>query len=149
MVQSKPKITLIGIHLATPGMEFIYEGELQECETCKVRKACNNLLPGRRYRITEVRKGSRHECVVHREATCAVNVVEAPLIALVSADMAIPNSTIQYFTSCNRTECRSFELCRPDGIIESERYLIGEILGNAPEPCERGRILKLVELRPL
>lgn len=148
-MQSKPRITLIGISLATPGLEFIYEGELQECETCKVRKACNNLQQGRRYRITEVRKGSRHECAVHREAACAVNVIEAPLIALVSADMAIPNSSIQYILPCNRMDCRSLELCRPDGIIEGERYLVGEILGNAPEPCERGRMLKLVELRPL
>lgn len=149
MLQSKPKITLIGIHLAAPGMEFIYEGELRECESCKVRKACNNLQPGRRYRITEVRAGSRHECAVHQEAACAVNVVESPLIALVSADMAIPNSTIHYVPSCSRSECRSRELCHPDGILEGERYLIGEILGNAPEPCEKGRILKLVELRPV
>ncbi|MEG3055343.1 MAG: UPF0179 family protein [Methanoculleus sp.] len=43
----------------------------------------------------------------------------------------------------------AYRLCYPDGIIEGEKYVVGEILGNAPEPCERGRPLKLVELRPI
>lgn len=144
----KSKITLIGVQLAKPGMEFIFEGELAECEVCKVRKACNNLQQGRKYRITAVRSGSRHECPIHLGGTCAVDVIEAPLIALVGADMAIVNSTIMYTSSCTKTTCRSYELCYPDGIVEGERYVVGEVLGNAPDVCERGRTLKLVELRP-
>ncbi|NLM30841.1 MAG: hypothetical protein GX216_10575, partial [Methanomicrobiales archaeon] len=54
-----------------------------------------------------------------------------------------------YEFSCPKIDCRSYRLCRPDGIIEGEKYVVGEILGNAPEPCERGRSLKLVELRPI
>jgi uncharacterized protein (UPF0179 family) len=61
--------------------------------------------------------------------------------------MAIVNSIIHYATGCSKSECRSHELCCPDGIIDGEKYLIGEVLGNAPDVCERGRILKLVELR--
>jgi uncharacterized protein (UPF0179 family) len=144
---TKTKITLIGTHLAKPGLEFIYNGPLAECEHCKVRKACHNLQAGRRYRITGVRNASRHDCSVHQDGACAVDVIESPLIALVNADMAIVNSTIHYAGGCTKVECRSHELCSPDGIIEGEKYLIGEVLGNAPDVCERGRILKLVELR--
>jgi uncharacterized protein (UPF0179 family) len=144
---TKTKITLIGTHLAKSGLEFIYEGPLPECESCKVRKACHNLQPGKRYRITGVRTGSKHECLVHKDGACAVDVMESPLIALINADMAIVNSTIHYLGGCTKVECRSHELCNPDGIIEGEKYLVGEILGNAPDTCERGRILKLVELR--
>lgn len=148
MVHAKTKITLIGIHLAKLGLEFIYEGELGRCEACKVRKACNNLQPKKRYKITAVRSISRHECLIHKGGACAVEVIESPLIALISADMAIVNSTIQSVLSCSKMECKSYELCNPNGIIEGEKYIIGEILGNAPDVCDKGRTLKLVELRP-
>ncbi|MCK9297988.1 UPF0179 family protein [Methanoculleus sp. YWC-01] len=149
MAKEKTKVTLIGARLAKPGLDFVYEGiTCTECEGCKVRKVCHNLQPGKRYRVTTVRANTRHDCPVHHEAAVAVDVVEAPIVALVSADMAIANSRISYEFSCPRTECRSYRLCRPDGIIEGEKYVVGEVLGNAPDVCERGRPLKLVELRP-
>jgi hypothetical protein len=139
MPEAKPKVTLIGRLLARPGLEFIFEGELPECEHCRVRK----------YRIVSVRTAAPHDCSVHEGGTCAVEVIESPIVALVNADMAIMNSRITFEFSCNKEECKSFELCRPDGVIDGERYLVGEILGNAPDICEKGRALKLVELRPL
>ncbi|NLB00789.1 MAG: UPF0179 family protein [Methanomicrobiales archaeon] len=150
MVKDKTKVTLIGAAIAKPGLDFVYEGiSCSECETCKVRKACHNLQAGRRYRVVTVRTNTRHDCPVHYEAVTAVDVIEAPVIALISADMAIMNSKISYEFSCPRTGCRSYRLCRPDGIIEGEKYVVGEILGNAPDICERGRSLKLVGLRPI
>lgn len=150
MVKEKTKVTLIGAKLAKQGLDFVYEGaSCPECENCKVRKACHNLQPGRRYRVATVRTNTRHDCPVHHEAVVAIDVVEAPVIALISADMAIANSKISYEFSCPRIECRSYRLCRPDGIIEGEKYVVGEVLGNAPDICERGRALKLVELRPI
>ena len=149
MPEAKPKVTLIGRLLARPGLEFIFEGELPECEHCRVRKACNNLQSGRKSRIVSVRTTAPHDGSIHEGGTCAVEVVESPIVALVNADMAIMNSRITFEFSCNKEECKSFELCRPDGVIEGERYLVGEILGNAPDICEKGRALKLVELRPL
>ncbi|MFA5613437.1 MAG: UPF0179 family protein [Methanoculleus sp.] len=148
--KQKVKVTLAGVVLAKPGMDFVYEGSAcSECEECKVRKVCHNLQPGKKYRVVAVRPNTRHDCPVHYEAVVAVDVVEAPVVALISADMAIANSRISYEFSCPKIDCRSYRLCRPDGIIEGEKYVVGEILGNAPEPCERGRSLKLVELRPI
>ena len=149
MPEAKPKVTLIGRLLARPGLEFIFEGELPECEHCRVRKACNNLQSGRKYRIVSVRTAAPHDCSIHEGGTCAVEVIESPIVALVNADMAIMNSRVTFEFSCNKEECKSFELCRPDGVIDGDRYLVGEILGNAPDICEKGRALKLVELRPL
>ncbi|HMK16206.1 MAG TPA: UPF0179 family protein, partial [Methanomicrobiales archaeon] len=94
MPEAKPKVTLIGRLLARPGLEFIFEGELPECEHCRVRKACNNLQAGRKYRIVSVRTAAPHDCTIHEGGTCAVEVVESPLVALVNADMAIMNSRI-------------------------------------------------------
>ncbi|MDN5339090.1 MAG: uncharacterized protein PWQ30_199 [Euryarchaeota archaeon] len=149
MMKGKTKVTLIGAAFAKQGLDFVYEGNpCQECENCKVRKTCHNLQPGRKYRVDAVRTNTRHECPVHHEAVIAVDVMEAPVIALIGADMAIANSKVSYEFSCPRTECRSYQLCRPDGIIEGEKYVVGEVLGNAPDVCERGRALKLVELRP-
>lgn len=149
MMKGKTKVTLIGAAFAKQGLDFVYEGNpCQECENCKVRKTCHNLQPGRKYRVDAVRTNTRHECPVHHEAVIAVDVMEAPVIALIGADMAIANSKVSYEFSCPRTECRSYQLCHPDGIIEGEKYVVGEVLGNAPDVCERGRALKLVELRP-
>lgn len=147
MPASKTKITLIGCAMARHGVEFIYEGELPSCHSCKVRKACNNLQAGKMYRIMVVREASRHECPVHLGGVCAVEVIESPLVALIGADMAILNSTIQYTAPCTRTDCKIFELCHPEGIVEGAKYVVTEILGNPPDSCERGRILKLVELQ--
>ncbi|MCK8519034.1 UPF0179 family protein [Methanoculleus sp. 7T] len=150
MAKEKTKVTLVGVVLAKPGLEFVYEGSTcPECEDCKVRKVCHNLQPGKKYRVTAVRSNTRHDCPVHHDAVVAVDVIEAPIVALIGADMAIANSRIRYEFSCPKAECRSYRLCRPDGIIEGEKYVVGEVLGNAPEVCERGRSLKLVELRPV
>lgn len=148
MSGERSKITLIGTDLARTGLEFIYQGPLAVCDQCKVRKACNNLRVGRKYRILSVRN-TQHDCPVHHNGACAVECVESPVTALIGADMAIVNSRILFECACTRADCKAYELCRPDGLIDGDRYLVGEVLGNSPTPCERGRALKLVELRPI
>ncbi len=144
--EPKPRVTLIGCEIARVDLEFIYEGPLPECEGCSVRKACHNLHPGRKYRIVGVRK-TRHPCSVHHNEACAVEVVESPVRALIGADMAIRNTRIVFDGSCTRKGCENFCLCNPDGAIPGERYVVADIIGNAPAPCEKGRILQLVDLR--
>jgi hypothetical protein len=147
MAEAKTKVTLIGTVLARQGVEFIYEGEVAGCDTCKVKKACNNLQKGRRYRIVSVRT-THHECMVHLNGATAVEVIDAPVTALINADMAIVNSKIKLGLSCNKTDCRSYPLCHPDGVLEGEKYIVYSVLGNAPDICEKGRALKLVSLVP-
>ena len=137
----------MGTVLAKPNVEFIYEGEIVDCDTCKVKKACHNLQKGRKYRIVTVRT-THHECPVHLNGATAVEVMEAPVTALINADMAIINSKIKPELSCNKSECRSYALCRPDGVTDGEKYIVTDVLGNAPNICDKGRALKLVEIRP-
>jgi uncharacterized protein (UPF0179 family) len=146
MADTKTKVTLIGTVLAKAGVEFIYEGEAPECDTCKVKKACNNLQKGRKYRIVTVRT-THHDCPVHLNGATAVEVMEAPISALISPEMAIVNSKIKIEFSCNKADCKSYALCRPEGVVDGEKYIVTEVLGNAPDICEKGRALKLVELR--
>ena len=147
MAETKTKVTLVGTVLAKPGVEFIYEGESAECGTCKVKKACNNLTKGHRYRIVTVRS-THHECTIHLNGATAVEVMDAPITMLINADMAMPNSKVKIEFSCNKAECRSYPLCRPDGVVSGEKYIIADVLGNAPDICEKGRALKLVEIKP-
>ena len=147
MTDTKTKVTLIGTVLARQGLEFIYEGEAPECDTCKVKKACNNLQKGRKYRIVTIRT-THHDCPVHASGATAVEVTEAPVSALISPEMAILNSRIKPELSCNKADCKSYALCRPEGIVEGEKYIVSDVVGNAPDICEKGRALKLVELRP-
>ena len=148
MADAKTKVTLVGTVLAKQGIEFIYEGEVAGCETCKIKKACNNLQIGRKYRIVSVRT-THHDCPVHLNGATAVEVTDAPLSALINADMAIVNSKIKIEFSCNKSDCRSYPLCRPDGLVEGEKYVVIDVLGNASDICEKGRSLKLVDIRPV
>jgi len=147
MTETKTKVTLMGTVLAKPNVEFIYVGEVAACDTCKVKKACHNLQKGRKYRIVTVRT-THHDCAVHLNGATAVEVMEAPITALINADMAIINSKIKPELSCNKSDCRSFPLCRPDGVTDGEKYIVVDVLGNASDICDKGRALKLVELKP-
>ena len=148
MTEAKTKVTLVGTVLAKPGAEFVYEGEVAECGTCKVKKACNNLTKGHRYRIITVRS-THHECTIHLNGATAVEVIDAPATMLINADMAMMNSRVKIEFSCNKTDCRSFSLCHPDGVVEGEKYIIAEVVGNAPDICDKGRALKMVEIKPI
>ncbi|MGV8130354.1 MAG: UPF0179 family protein [Methanolinea sp.] len=146
MAETKPKVTLIGSGMAIADLEFIYEGEAEGCEACQVRKACHNLKQGRKYRIVAVRK-THHPCTVHLGGATAVEVIESPVAALVSADMAIRNTRIVFERPCTRRECEHYSLCNPDGLIPGEKYVVMSVLKNAPPGCEKGRTLKQVELK--
>jgi len=148
MTEAKTKVTLVGTVLAKPGVEFVYEGEVAECGTCKVKKACNNLTKGHRYRIVTVRS-THHECIIHLNGATAVEVIDAPATMLINADMAMMNSRVKIEFSCNKTDCRSFSLCHPDGVVEGEKYIIADVVGNAPDICDKGRALKMVEIKPI
>ncbi len=108
MVEPKPKVTLIGTELAQQGLEFVYEGEIEDCAPCSLKKTCNNLKKGKKYRIVGSRP-TRHPCQVHLNGTRAVEVLESPIPALINADMAIKNTRIQYEFSCTRTTCCNFD----------------------------------------
>lgn len=147
MTKKKTKVTVIGRLQAKEGNEFIYEGTVPACRGCKVKKTCHNLVKGRRYRIVAVRD-NEHACKVHEKAAVVIEVEEAPFLAFVKTEMAVPDLEFKYTKSCTKTHCQSYDLCNPEGAIEDEKYVISEVLGNASDICERGLVLKLVEILP-
>ena len=148
MSEASTQITLIGIKLATIGMEFTFNGPTPECETCKLRNTCINLEPQRRYRVLGVRGELVHDCPIHEAGVRAVEVAESPIIAAFDARKAFPGSKIVFEpVRCDQTECSMYEICHPVGLKEGERYTIVEVVGEAPEECPRGSVLKLVEFR--
>lgn len=149
MTGQQVKITMIGRHLAKEGLEFVYKGEIAGCEGCKVYKVCHNLTPKRRYRITGIRNTAIHSCDVHADGVCAVDVIEAPVPALIPAAKAIQNSKVLIDEACSCTECENYDLCVPEGLIPGEYYTVNKIIKSGVNNCERGESLRLVELIPV
>ena len=65
---------------------------------------------------------------------------------LISPEMAIVNSKIKPEFSCNKSDCRSFSLCRPEGVVDGEKYIVTDIIGNASDICDKGRALHVILL---
>ncbi len=148
MSEAATQITLIGIKLATVGMEFTFNGPTPECDTCKLRNTCINLEPNRRYRVLGVRGELVHECPIHEAGVRAVEVTESPIIAAFDARKAFPGSKVVFeAVKCDNKECSMYEICHPLGLKEGERYTVVEVVGEAPEECSRGNVLKLVEFK--
>ena len=144
----RTKITLVGKTLAREGVEFVYQGEVRECEGCRLRKVCHNLQPHRRYRIVGIRTTTLHTCHVHIDGAYTVEVVEAEIPAAVPAERAILNSTVTYEAGCTQSDCANFDLCNPEGIISGDGYRIASIDGETVISCELGKRMKRVLLSP-
>ncbi len=148
MSEAATQITLIGIKLATVGMEFTFNGPTPECDTCKLRNTCINLEPNRRYRVLGVKGELIHECPIHEAGVRAVEVTESPIIAAFDARKAFPGSKVVFEpVKCDNRDCSMYEICHPVGLKEGERYTVVEVVGESPEECPRGNVLKLVEFR--
>jgi uncharacterized protein (UPF0179 family) len=148
MSEATIQITLIGTKLANIGMEFIFNGPTPECEACKLRNTCMNLEPGRRYRVLGLRGDLVHDCAIHEESVRAVEVTESPIIAALDARKSFAGSKIMFEPlNCEEYDCRMYEICHPIGLRENDRCTIVDVVGESPEECPRGHVLKLVELK--
>ena len=144
------QVTLIGDRLASPGTEFVYEGESSACEGCPYRQQCLNLTEGVRYEVTDVREnGQLLDCAVHDTGVRAVEVEPASITANVASKGAYAGSKVTLPGPCPHTECPSHEYCVPDGADFETEYRIDEVRGDSPhEFCYLDRELTLVELAP-
>ena len=139
------RVTLIGTKLIKEGEEFIFLGASDNCNDCKLKNTCTNLEVNRRYRIEKVRDEMRHDCPIHEDGVCVVEVREAPITAAIEAAYAFKNSKIVFNPiDCEETNCELFESCQPTGLRAGNRCTILEVIGNAPAECKKRRELKLV-----
>lgn len=142
-------VTLIGAELAKEGEEFIFLGASKKCEECKLKNACTNLEVGRRYRVEKVRDEMKHDCYIHEDGMCVVEVTEATITAAIAAAYTFKNSKIVFAPpDCNESDCKLFDSCLPAGLRAGDKCTILDVIGDvAPGECKNGRVLKLVSMR--
>ncbi len=147
MPGSNITITLIGSRLAKPGVEFIYRGPAAECDKCKLRNVCLNLVKNKKYQVVAVRNGNEHECNLHDTSVRAVEVAPCPIIVPIESRKAFNGSKLVYEEPKCEATCPSYALCHPQGLVSGDKYTIAEVLDEAPGACPKGLTLKKVELR--
>lgn len=144
-------VTLLGERLATPGTEFVYEGEAPGCEGCPYRDQCLNLTEGVRYEVTDTREGGQPlDCAVHADGNVvAVEVEPVSVKANVPTRQAYAGSRTRLAGPCPHTECPSHEFCEPVGVDHDSDRHIQHVEGDPPhEVCFLDRDLTLVEFAP-
>ncbi len=114
-------VTLVGTRLASPGTEFVYEGEADGCAGCPYRSQCLNLTEGTKYRITDVRENAQTlECAMHDDGVRAVEVEPAPIRANIETKGAYAGTTASLQGPCPYVTCPSHKYCEPDGVAFDE-----------------------------
>lgn len=141
-------VTLIGMRMAKPGIEFIFKGESPDCNGCRLKSTCMNLDRGSRYRVVDIRNPNVLDCSIHEGGVQAVEVVEQPLTVLVESRMALEGSTIYYESiPCNESGCEMFEMCHNPGLVPGNKYIIVTVVGEPEGECKKGYSLKAVEMK--
>ncbi len=148
MVEVDTTITLIGSRLAKEGMEFIFEGESNECNKCKLKSTCLNLEKGRKYKVLRIKTPSVHECFLHDGGVIAVEVVRSSVVAILDSRKAIKGAKISYEPpKCRDVPDDMYDLFFPEGLRTGDKCTIIEILDNIEDREICGSPLKKVELQ--
>lgn len=141
-------VTLIGAGLVKEGEEFIFLGASKKCEECKLKNACTNLEVDRRYRVEKIRDDIKHDCYIHEDGVCVIEVTEAPVTAAINSTYTFKNSKIVFAPpNCEEFDCELFDTCHPAGLKAGDVCIILEVIGDVPAECKNGRALKLVTIR--
>lgn len=141
-------VTLIGAKLAKAGEEFIFWGPSKKCEECRLKNSCTNLEVDRRYKIEKVRDEIKHECYIHEDGVCVVEVAEPSIMVAIDATYAFKNSKFAFEDlGCKESGCELFDSCHPPGLREGDSCTILDVIGDAPSECKEGWILKVVAVR--
>jgi uncharacterized protein (UPF0179 family) len=147
-MEEKKLVTLIGAKLAEEGGEFIFLGASKKCDECWLKNSCTKLEVDRRYRIAKVREEIKHDCYIHEEGICVVEVEEAPITVAIEASYTFKNSKIVFEPpNCNDYLCELFDRCQPAGLKAGDQCTVLEVLGPALGECKKGRDLKQVTVR--
>lgn len=148
MEQKKTRVTIVGSAYARQGVQFVYMGKTEACDSCSISRVCHNLEVGRRYEVVAIRAAS-HSCPVHLKGSVTVDVTEAPIEIRIPAGMAKKNTTILVkFPECDEL-CEWYADCHPAGIVPGQKYIITDVVLEEPIPCREGVSPVLVRVIPL
>lgn len=147
MTDTDSIITLIGPDLTKEGLEFIFEGEAPECNTCRLKNTCMSLEKGRRYQISKILNDTVHDCPLHDGGARVVEVVKAPIIAAIDSKNAVKGAKIKYSApKCDEPGSEIYDLCHPLGLKNGDKCTIAEILGTVEDENDPSLTLKKVKL---
>ena len=126
------KISMIGKSLAKKGQIFTYFGPAEECESCKLIKVCQDLVPGKRYKVSAVRE-KEHECPIHEGGkVVVVEVEEVPIEVSISDRKALEGAVVTLDEKeCPQKWCQNYWLCRREpfgGNVKVSVLSIQEVL---------------------
>ncbi|WP_406661040.1 UPF0179 family protein [Methanolobus sp. ZRKC3] len=148
MTDNNTIITLIGSRIAKDGEDFIFLGESRECQKCKLKKTCLNLESGRRYRVVNIRSDTVHECFIHDGGVLAVEVENAPVLAVVDSKKAIEGARVSYEKpKCEEYGDKLYDLMNPEGLKSGDKCIVVKVLESIDEESAPGCSLKKVELK--
>jgi uncharacterized protein (UPF0179 family) len=141
-------ITLIGSRVAKEGEDFIFMGESRECQKCKLKRTCLNLVPGRKYRVVKIRSDTVHDCFLHDGGVLAVEVESSPILAAIDSKKAIEGAKISYETpKCDEYDDSVYDLMNPEGIKDKDKCTVLRVLESIDGNSVSGCSLKKVELK--
>ena len=129
-------------------MEFIFEGESNECNKCKLKNTCLNLEKGRKYKVVRIKTPTIHECFLHDGGVIAVEVVRSPVVAILDSRKAIRGAKISYEPpKCNNVPDDMYDLFFPEGMRTGDKCTVTDILDNIEDEDICAISLKKVELQ--
>lgn len=137
------KVTLIGKSLALEGQVFTYIGTVPECGDCKLSGTCQNLSPGRRYRIDKVRD-KEHDCPIYEDGkVVAVEVSDLPMEISVPGRKALESAIVTMEDEgCKWRWCENNRLCRMEYVPKGTKVLLVSV--HEQLQCPKGLNLRRV-----
>lgn len=148
MEQKKTRVTIVGAVFARPGVQFVYNGKSEECESCSINRVCHNLEIGRRYEVVAIRAAT-HTCPVHFNGSVTVDVAEAPVDIRIPENLAKKNTTIIIKPPDCDEACEWYADCHPIGISAGQKYIIIDIPKDSAVDCRAGQSPVMVRVIPL
>ena len=142
----KPIVTLVTTGQARVGTTFLHRGSGTKCENCEYFQVCvRNLEPERVYKIVKVR-GKTLPCRQYDSEMHVVEVLDAEILAAISAKQAIEGAVIMFQVSdCSQESCENSEICFPAGLRAGDRCEVLNVTESLP--CSEAFLLKKVSLR--
>ncbi|MDR2623336.1 MAG: UPF0179 family protein [Methanobrevibacter sp.] len=141
-------ITLIGEDLAKKDLVFLFNKAAEECDDCKFKTSCvESLEEGRKYKILDVRD-NQQPCPIHdKEKVNVVEVEKANITTFIDVKKSFQGSTVNYTPPDCNIKCIYHEFCFPDGLKESDKCTIEEVIDDHINECAKGYSLSKVVLK--
>lgn len=140
----KEYITLLPESMAKIGLKFVHEGASNLCLNCKLRRVCVEVLEeGRVYEVVNVR-GKKHKCRLVGGTVRVVEVVEAPIEAIVPSKFGV-EGLIFTFNPIECLDCELYKLCNPEGLKRGDKVRVEKVIERVP--CEKKGVLVRTVLR--